>query len=131
MKAGELAKRTGVSARALRYYEERGLLHPARTTSRQRIYDEQDVDRVKFFQVMYAAGLNSSAIAALLPCIDTGHSNAENLQMLLDERHRISEQVQKLQTALKNLDNLITSADKQLAADRSVTAVRGAVGTAG
>jgi DNA-binding transcriptional MerR regulator len=115
MKAGELARRTGVSARALRYYEERGLLHPGRAASGQRIYDEQDVDRVRFFQMMYAAGLNSSTIAALLPCIDTGHSNTENLRMLLDQRQRISGQVQKLQTALKNLDTLIASARGRLA----------------
>jgi DNA-binding transcriptional MerR regulator len=115
MKAGELAGKTGVSARALRYYEERGLLHPQRASSGQRIYEEQDVDRVNFFQLMYAAGLNSSIIAALLPCIDTGHSDAENLRMLLDRREQICEQVQSLRTALKHLDTLIASADRRLA----------------
>jgi DNA-binding transcriptional MerR regulator len=118
MKAGELAGKTGVSPRALRYYEERGLLHPQRSASGQRIYDEQDVDRVRFFQVMYAAGLNSSIIAALLPCIDTGHSNDENLRMLLERRQQICGQVEDLQKALKHLDTLIVSANRRLAESR-------------
>jgi DNA-binding transcriptional MerR regulator len=115
MKAGELAGKTGVSARALRYYEERGLLHPQRAASGRRIYDEQDVDRVRFFQLMYAAGLNSNIIAALLPCIDTGHSNDENLRMLLERRQQICGQVEDLQTALQHLDTLIASANRRLA----------------
>ena len=39
--------RTGVSARVLRYYEEQGLVAPARTTNAYRTYDEQDVARVE------------------------------------------------------------------------------------
>lgn len=40
MRIGELARRTGVSERMLRYYEQEGLLRPARTTSGYRDYGE-------------------------------------------------------------------------------------------
>ncbi|MFI0418810.1 MerR family transcriptional regulator [Spongiactinospora sp. 9N601] len=40
MRIGELARRTGVSARSLRYYEQRGLLSPVRDENGYREYDE-------------------------------------------------------------------------------------------
>lgn len=46
MKIGELARRTGVSERMLRFYEEQGLLSPVRTAAGYRLYAEEDVARV-------------------------------------------------------------------------------------
>ncbi|MFC7730192.1 MerR family transcriptional regulator [Actinomadura keratinilytica] len=69
MRIGELARRTGVSTRSLRYYEEQGLLVPDRTPGGQRDYPEQAVDRVIRIQELYAAGLHSKKIAELLPCM--------------------------------------------------------------
>jgi len=73
IRIGELAKRSGVSVRALRYYEEQGLLVAERSPSGQRHYPETAVERVSFFQDMYAGGLNSRNIAALLPCVAIHH----------------------------------------------------------
>jgi DNA-binding transcriptional MerR regulator len=107
MRIGELAKRSGVSVRALRYYEEQGLLQPTRSPSGQRHYPESAVERVGFFQDMYAAGLSSRNIAALLPCVDSGHTDAEQRRMLHAERDRIHEQCSRLQAALRRLDTII------------------------
>jgi hypothetical protein len=46
MRIGELAERTGVPARLLRYYEEQGLLTPARAANGYRDYGEPLADRV-------------------------------------------------------------------------------------
>ena len=86
LRIGELAKRAGVSVRALRYYEEQGLLAPDRSAAGQRMYREVEVARVRFFQQMYAAGLNSRNVAELLPCVDAGHTNAEQRRMLREPR---------------------------------------------
>ena len=107
MRIGELANRTGVSVRALRYYEEQGILTATRSASGQRHYPESAVERVAFFQDMYAAGLSSRNIAALLPCVDTGHTDAEQRRMLHAERERIREQYQRLGAALGRLDAII------------------------
>ena len=64
---GELSARTGVSARSLRYYEEQGLLTPARTAAGHRRFDAEAVDRVLLVQRLFAAGLTSTEIAPLLP----------------------------------------------------------------
>ena len=76
MRIGELAARSGVSPRSLRYYEEQGLLVPTRTPGGHREYPEAASDRVIRIQELYAAGLSSRKIAGLLPCLrdaDGGH----------------------------------------------------------
>ncbi|MER5390051.1 MerR family transcriptional regulator [Saccharopolyspora sp. NPDC002686] len=69
MRIGELARRTGVSERSLRYYEQQGLLAADRTPGGQRDYPERAVDRVIRIQELFAAGLHSKKIAQLLPCM--------------------------------------------------------------
>src|SRR5437867_1675993 len=69
MRIGELARRSGVSERSLRYYETQGLLHAERTPGGHRDYGDWAVDRVVRIQTLYAAGLNSKKIAQLLPCM--------------------------------------------------------------
>jgi DNA-binding transcriptional MerR regulator len=57
---------------ALRYYEEQGLRTFERSPAGQREYHEEAVDRVRFFQQLYGAGLSSRRVAELLPCINAG-----------------------------------------------------------
>ena len=111
MRIGELAARSGVSVRALRYYEEQGLLIPERSPSGQRHYPDTAVDLVRFFQQMYAAGLTSKNIAELLPCHDAGHTDEGQRRMLHAERDRIRAKVEELQTTLHRLDEVIAVTD--------------------
>jgi DNA-binding transcriptional MerR regulator len=108
LRIGQLAERSGVSVRALRYYEEQGLLEASRTPAGQRVYPESAVEKVRFFQELYAAGLTSRNIAGLLPCIDTGHTNAEQRRMLHEQRDHIQGKLDQLSAALGRLDDIIT-----------------------
>lgn len=111
MKIGELAQRAGVSVRALRYYEEQGLLSPERTPSGQRRYTEDIVEVVRLFQQFYAAGLSSRTIAALLPCVNNGRATVPQRRMLRTERDRLAARVEEMTATLVRLDQLITAAD--------------------
>lgn len=111
MRIGELAERSGVSVRALRYYEEQGLLRAERTPAGQRVYDDSAVEKVLFFQDMYAAGLRSRNIAALLPCFATGQTSEHQRRMLRSEHARIQEQIGRLQTAAGRLEDVIQFAN--------------------
>ncbi|MFJ4654498.1 MerR family transcriptional regulator [Nocardia sp. NPDC088792] len=113
MRIGELAYRAGVSVRALRYYEEQELLIPERTASGQRVYTEEAVERVRIFQLFYAAGLGSRTIAKLLPCIDTGRTTPTQRDELLAERGRLAGNIATMTNALHRLDDLITAADQR------------------
>ena len=69
MRIGELSKRSGVSIRMLRYYEDEGLLAPPRTEARYREYDARDVETVKRIRLLAAANLTLPAIRQILPCV--------------------------------------------------------------
>ncbi|MDT0614360.1 MerR family transcriptional regulator [Streptomyces lancefieldiae] len=107
MRIGELARRSGVSVRALRYYEEQKLLESARTSGNQRDYLEGAVSRVQLIQQLYAAGLSSGTIVDLLPCVTTGLATQEMLDQLVTERDRIATRIDELGQAKQKLDRVI------------------------
>lgn len=113
MRIGELARRTGVSVRALRYYEEQGLLHPSRGNNGYRSYAEADIGRVAHIQLFYSAGLCSGKIEELLPCT-SGDSSAlipgPALAAELEIAHRrISGQIEDLAESLSILERVIAA----------------------
>ncbi|MEU4224424.1 MerR family transcriptional regulator [Nonomuraea sp. NPDC026600] len=107
MRIGELAARSGVSVRALRYYEEQGLLDANRSDSGQRHYPEPAADRVHLIQMLYAAGLSSRTIAELLPCVEAKVSTPESRARLAAERERIDAQIAALTRTRDRLDMVI------------------------
>ncbi|MFJ3706126.1 MULTISPECIES: MerR family transcriptional regulator [unclassified Streptomyces] len=116
MRIGELARRTGVSERSLRYYEAQGILKADRTPGGHRDYPEGAVDRVIRIQEFYAAGLCSSKIAELLPCVrdtDGGPSAIATPRLVGDltlERDRIDRKIDELCRSREVLDDVITTA---------------------
>jgi DNA-binding transcriptional MerR regulator len=79
-----LAKRVGVSADTIRYYEKAGLLPaPERTTADYRSYDRSAVDRLQFIQGAQRLGLRLREIKTLLEVRDTGQCPCEPAEQLL------------------------------------------------
>jgi DNA-binding transcriptional MerR regulator len=112
MKIGELSRRTGVSPRALRYYEDQGLLTPARLPNGYRDYAERTVVTVRRIQVLLSAGLGTSVIAEILPCMadDTVVLSGrcpELVDGLAKERERMTAAIDDLVAARDILDSLI------------------------
>ncbi|HEU4539729.1 MAG TPA: MerR family transcriptional regulator [Jiangellaceae bacterium] len=118
MRIGELARRTGVSERSLRYYEERGLLVPDRTPGGHRDYPEASVDQVVLIQMLFAAGLHSKKIADMLPCMrgpDGGPNEIATPRLVDDleaERKRINRTIDDLVRSRAILDEVITAASE-------------------
>ncbi|MEW1738152.1 MerR family transcriptional regulator [Nocardia beijingensis] len=121
MRIGELADRTGVSVRSLRYYETKGLLNSQRSSGGQREYAESAVDRVRRIQEMFAAGLHSDTIGELLPCIHDvdGTPNAMAtpflVEKLAEERARIDQAMRDLRRTGEVLDGIIRAAGGEAA----------------
>ncbi|WP_371525021.1 MerR family transcriptional regulator [Streptomyces sp. NBC_01283] len=111
IRIGEVARGAGVSVRAVRYYEQQGLLIAERSPSGQRLYRQDAIARVRFFQQMFAAGLTSRRITELLPCWDSGHTDAEQRTMLRAERDRVQAKIDDLRAALARLDEVIAITD--------------------
>ena len=102
MRIGELAERTGVPARLLRYYEEQGLLTPARAANGYRDYGESLVDRVAQIRGLLDAGLPTRIIKQILPCLNGpreimfGDVTPDMIETLERERDAIDARVQCL-----------------------------------
>jgi DNA-binding transcriptional MerR regulator len=108
MRIGELAGLTGVSVRALRYYEEQALLTSERSDSGQRQYPDWAVDRVELIQLLYAAGLSSHTIAEVLP--GNGPATPATLALVAAERDRIEEQISGLRRSHARLCAVLSAA---------------------
>lgn len=114
MRIGELARQTRVSERALRYYEQHGLLKPERRPSGYRVYTDEDVAAVRRIRILLAAGLNTAQILEVLPCIidDEGLLTPgcpELVDGLVQQRDRIDEAIEELAATRANLDTIISS----------------------
>ncbi|MFJ2091011.1 MerR family transcriptional regulator [Streptomyces sp. NPDC087901] len=112
MRIGELASRAGVSIRSVRYYGEQGLLASTRSSSGQRHYTDDEVERVAFIQRLYAAGLSSRTIVELLPCVDApSRENSDSaLERMAQERDRLSTHIDDLVRTRDVLDALVVTA---------------------
>ncbi|MFE2886983.1 MerR family transcriptional regulator [Streptomyces graminifolii] len=112
MRIGELAARTKVSVRSLRYYEEQGLLLSTRSTGGQRHYTQDDIERVVFIQRLYAAGVSSRTILELMPCRDApSEENSDAaLERMAEERERLSAHIEDLLNTRDALDGLMAAA---------------------
>lgn len=71
---GELSKRTGVAVSALRFYEEKGILHPLRTGGNQRRFLRSDIRRVSFVLIAQKLGLALDEIVAHLANLPEGRN---------------------------------------------------------
>jgi DNA-binding transcriptional MerR regulator len=120
MRMGEMVRRTGVSERLLRYYEEQGLLEPARLPSGYRIYSEEDIGTVRRIRCLLTAGLTTVTIAHVLPCVrDDGQRLvpvcSDLVAQLQRERERITLAIEELQASQGMLDTVITAAPPEVA----------------
>lgn len=107
MRIGELADRTGVSVRSLRYYEEQGMLTAERRAGGQRHYPEPAVERVELIRRLFAAGLSGRTIAELMADVDARVSTPQARARLAAERDRIEARIAGLAAARDRLDTVI------------------------
>ncbi|MFJ8646715.1 MerR family transcriptional regulator [Streptomyces sp. NPDC093546] len=111
MRIGELSRRTGVSVRLLRYYEEQGLLDARRTAGGQRVYDDDAPQTVRRIRTFLEAGLPTKVIREVLDCVCGSDAEVEPclsplLVARLDEiEHRIAD----LQSARTSLAALVAA----------------------
>jgi DNA-binding transcriptional MerR regulator len=107
----EMVARTGVSERLLRYYEDQGLLQPDRLPSGYREYAESDVEVVRRIRALLAAGLSTSTIAHVLPCVtaDLKPTCSALFDQLHQERERITASIAALETSRRLLDSVLSA----------------------
>jgi len=119
MRIGELAEQAGISAKAIRYYEQIGILAPpARTASGYRTYDQAALGRLGFVRAAQAVGLTLGEIRQIIAFRDDGQAPCAHVTDLV-QRHaadldaRIRE-LQQLRGVLGELAERATALDPAL-----------------
>jgi MerR family transcriptional regulator, copper efflux regulator len=116
MRIGELAELAGISTKAIRYYEQIGILAPpARTASGYRVYDQTALGRLGFVRAAQALGLTLGEIRQIIAFRDDGAAPCGHVSELLRRRAaelegRIAE-LQQLRGELQQLAERATTLD--------------------
>ena len=85
---GEVARRTGLSVSAIRFYEDRGLLSAVRTSGNQRRFLRSDIRRLSFALICQRLGLSLGEIQAELATLPLGRSPTQADWKKISERVR-------------------------------------------
>ncbi|GAA3527932.1 MerR family transcriptional regulator [Nocardioides daeguensis] len=94
----DLAERAGVSVKAVRYYESRGLITPERAANGYREYDDADVLVVREIRALLSLGLTADETVPFVECLRAGNERADVCPSSLDAyRMRIAEIDQRIE----------------------------------
>lgn len=122
LKIQEVAAETGLTTRAIRYYEELGLLEPAaRSEGAYRLYDASDLERLSTIKELRdEAGFSLAQIGQLLEDEATRERNRERFRashdpterraLILDARERVERQIETLEAKAARIAEMIAAA---------------------
>jgi len=105
----ELAREFGVSTRTIRFYEEKGLVHPRRE-GQKRLYSAADRVRIKLILRGKRIGMSLQESVEVIDMYDPEHNNRDQLHSLIGtvqgKRARLLRQRQDIEEMLAGLDEV-------------------------
>ena len=106
---GQLAGRTGVAVSAVRFYEDKGLLHSIRTSGNQRRFLRSDIRRVSFILIAQRLGLSLTEIEDQLSHLPHGRTPTPHDWRMISQKMRaaIDEKIRLLSVTRAKLDDCI------------------------
>jgi len=105
---GQVAKMTGASCKAIRYYETTGLIPPPARRGKYRIFSELDVFLIHMCKHGQTVGFSLAEIKQLIdPCVKTKSFPLDFANSLFDKKKRaLAEQVREIQELQTRLEAL-------------------------
>ena len=108
MNIGDIAKRTGLPAKTIRYYEEIGLVTPHREANGYRVFDDKDTHRLTFLARARALGFPIEECRTLLALYkDDSRASADVKRIAQDHLAQIEDKIQQLQSMRDTLTHLV------------------------
>lgn len=106
---GEMARRTGMSVSAIRFYEDKGLVEPVRTSGNQRRFLRSDIRRLSFILIAQQLGLTLGEIDEIMRGLPHGRTpNAKDWRRISGTiRERIEARIAELERTRDALDGCI------------------------
>jgi MerR family transcriptional regulator, copper efflux regulator len=106
---GKVARRTGLSASAIRYYERQGLLRPSRLLNGYRVYDEDAVKALRFLCQARTVGITLREIKQLLELTRFGRRPCKAVRELASQHIAdIDAKIRHLRSLRNELHNLLS-----------------------
>jgi MerR family copper efflux transcriptional regulator len=104
MRIGDVARRTGVSVDALRFYEDKGLIKPQRTANGYRLYPEETLQLVGYIKLAQQLGFSLAQIGENLPLLWNAEeaSSALLAELFAQKIAMLDERISQMQ-ALRNV----------------------------
>ncbi|MGY2876808.1 DNA-binding transcriptional MerR regulator [Marmoricola sp. URHA0025 HA25] len=110
-----VAERAGVTVKAVRYYESRGLISPRRATNGYRLYDDADVRVVREVRALLSLGLTAEQIHPFVECLRAGNDRADvcpaSLSAYRDRIADIDDRIAELSGLRSQLADLLAQAE--------------------
>ncbi|MEX0349194.1 MAG: Cu(I)-responsive transcriptional regulator [Paracoccaceae bacterium] len=108
MNIGDVSDRSGLPAKTIRYYEEIGLISPARDDNGYRRFAEQDLHKLAFLARARALGFTIEDCRALLALYeDDTRASADVKRIARDHLHRIEAKIDDLRAMQDTLTELV------------------------
>jgi DNA-binding transcriptional MerR regulator len=113
-----LAEEFGITPRAIRFYEDKGLLAPGRN-GLNRIYSRRDRGRLKLILRGKRLGFSLSEIREMLDLYDLGDGQVEQLRLTIKrarermlalegQRHEIDQAIDELKESIEHMERTLT-----------------------
>ncbi|AIQ33873.1 MerR family transcriptional regulator [Paenibacillus sp. FSL R5-0345] len=112
----KLAELAGISTRTLRYYDEFGILKPARiNSSGYRIYGRAEVDLLQQILFYRELGLSLERIKAIMtePSFDGAKALRDHHDKLLEKRHQLDLLIANVEQTLAHQEGRMTMSDAE------------------
>jgi MerR family mercuric resistance operon transcriptional regulator len=127
---GKLAQAAGVGVETIRFYEKRGLVQqPVRRGSGYRVYNPDDVTRIRFIKNAQALGFTLKEIGDLIKLEQDTRSQCSDLQTRADEKVRLIDakiaELSRMRSELMQLSSSCAS-DQPLSECRLMNCLSGA-----
>lgn len=102
----EVARRTGLSSRALRFYEARGLVKPLRSASGRRYFGAAELERLHQITILKAAGLSLMQMQQLFSGknLNLHQMLSAHMQLLDEQKNQIDRACQLIAFTLSSMD---------------------------
>ena len=108
MNIGEVARRSGLPPKTIRYYEDIGLIMPARCQNGYRAFRESDVHKLGFLGRARALGFSIEDCRTLLALWeDRNRASADVRRVAVDNLERIEEKISALEAMRDALKDLV------------------------
>ena len=105
---GDFSKLTGLGIHTLRYYEHEGLIAPERNSGNRRCYSDKDLTWIYFIKRLKDTGMPIKEIKHYAELRAEGDSTfSERMEMLVQHRQTLHEQIAQLQEHKIRLDEKI------------------------